>query len=46
MYDLNCFTCNAHIGYVYSSAPVHPINCVSCGQKEIEEELRKQEEEG
>lgn len=31
---LLCYTCSTHIGYVYSSMPVHPINCVSCGDEE------------
>ena len=36
--ELNCFTCGSHIGYAYSSCPIHPINCVQCGQKEREDE--------
>jgi DNA-directed RNA polymerase subunit RPC12/RpoP len=44
MNELCCFTCGKHIGYTYSSQPVHPINCVECGLEELEAQEQDDEE--
>ncbi|MGX5220302.1 hypothetical protein ACVTMO_16920 [Pseudomonas segetis] len=41
---LRCYTCAAHIGYVYSSMPVHPINCIQCGDGEEDDRDDEDEE--
>ena len=37
-WDVDCSSCGKHIGYVYSSMPIGPLNCVECGDAEREQE--------
>lgn len=44
-WDVDCSSCGKHIGYVYSSMPIGPLNCVECGDAEREQEGQEEKDD-